>query len=272
MPESETDRPTITFLDTNALHYACLYLTQAKRHGLPPLGNCDGDLEGALQEITATDKMLRDLERGAWTIKHLHEQCREDPAAFAAHSCLSRMEFASGRLRGRAIVNAADPGMPERWWTRLCADEIRLLLSPDDHVDVTCPADALELDFSEAGVRLYETSPERMAEALRLAEQVLSRLYMETNDTIIYAAAVVMGAEEFVSYDEALRAFAECIADPTEAPAGRVRQQFQGARQAILGFLTDPASPSDETWLPTATHGKAKQWRFTLDTDGEELQ
>ena len=156
----DTGYRKVAFLDTNALHFVDLYLKQARGAGLYPFIDDKMDVDNAITEAktrlgSMSEKNLRKslghgLDILAWIVR---ERIRVE------YSPLSELELMTGRLRGKALLHAAEEGVPDRLWGRIRDDEIADRLAPDDFHEVKTTVDqlgaALKNGSPQTGVGRY---------------------------------------------------------------------------------------------------------------------
>ena len=193
----------IAFLDTNTLHFIGLYLECAKEKNLYPFGNSEGAIVKSREELTQiSEKGLRDnLKKGLETIAYL----KKDKSIEVEYAPVSELELLNGRIRGMAIVSAANEGIPDRMWTRFRENEIRERVSSSDLERLKEKIENTTLILEEAGVAVKSSDKERAGDVLDLAKGISSLVYMQTMDCIIYSSAIVAQADYLFTTDENLR-------------------------------------------------------------------
>ena len=186
------------FLDTNAVHYARLFLKFAKEKGLPPTGSRTDD-PGDLIRDTFSGRACRNHERGLKLVEYLREQT--DSGSRIEYSPVTRLELTAGLLRGKAMLEAAREGTAHRMWSRMDEREILASLTSAHFVDISDAMRNLESDFDAGGVDLIEADPGKMSEVWTLAPQVLGIVFLDLGDCAIYASALLAEADEFITAD-----------------------------------------------------------------------
>ena len=207
----DTGYRKVAFLDTNALHFVDLYLKQARGAGLYPFIDDKMDVDNAITEAktrlgSMSEKNLRKslghgLDILAWIVR---ERIRVE------YSPLSELELMTGRLRGKALLHAAEEGVPDRLWGRIRDDEIADRLAPDDFHEVKTAVDQLGAALKNLEIEV-SVNPEQAKDALDLAKHVSGLVYMGAVDCVIYSHALVAQADYLITNDGYLRTTVNCI-------------------------------------------------------------
>ena len=199
---NEEDRRQVVFLDTNALHYMHLYLTFASDENLYPFCPHDGSADEARQHLrtVASGNLRSSLSKGLEAIVDLSTTDSQ-----VEYSPVSELELIAGRARGRAIVKTATEGIPDRMWTRFHGEEISSRLNTEDLVEIGANIASLSTLLDEAGVQATVSDPDRVSDVFDLAKRVGSLVYVGFADSVIYASALVAGADYLITFDDYLR-------------------------------------------------------------------
>ncbi len=226
----------LLFLDTNAMHYARLYLEFAQERGIAPLGDGAAKPDEEIKR-TYTGRTCESYMNGCRLVDYLRSQCLSDACARVEYSPVTQLELVCGLLRGQAIVNAAQEGIPHRMWSRIDEGEILHRLKPSTYRDVERRIGAIDDLFVKADVTISETRPESMRDAWLLARRLLSLVYMDLGDLIVYASALLAEADEFITYDAYLKKVANKLQKPDGIDDPVDKECFRGARNTIVGFM-----------------------------------
>ena len=206
-----TEYRKVAFLDTNALHFVDLYLKHARGAGVYPFVDDKMDADKAITEAktgleSMSEKNLKkSLGHGlnvlAWIVR---ERLRVE------YSPLSEFELMAGRLRGKALLHAAEEGIPDRMWGRIRDDEIADRLVPDDFQEVKTAVDQFGAALKDLEIEVA-VNPERAKDALDLARHVSGLVYMGSVDCIIYSHALAAQADYLITNDDYLKTTVNCI-------------------------------------------------------------
>ena len=185
----------VAFLDTNILHFIHLYLTEAKKRDLFPM---NGDITKAQQHLSEmSDRRQREsLEKGLYVVDNLSmEDCS------VQYSLASEIELMVGRARGKALVNAASEGIPDRMWNHFRDQEIHERLNEKDLLDIRSDIGNMGEMLDEAGIDATASDGGRTKDVLDLAKHIVGLVYMGVVDSVIYANALVARADHLISND-----------------------------------------------------------------------
>ncbi len=199
----------IAFLDTNILHYIGIYLEYAKERGLYP----EGIKEEAIKIVNeqAGAELKRRLKQGLETVAFLAAQGVDVQVQY---SPISELELLNGRAKGKAILNAAEEGIPDRMWWRFREEEIRQRVGPTDLEKVKEGVDELASMLERSGIAVKTNDRDHTRDVLELAKGINGLIYMETMDSIIYASALVARADYLFTADQYLRNTVNFICRP----------------------------------------------------------
>lgn len=190
---------TVVYLDTNTLHYIQLYLNIVAQKELR-LPIDDDEFTASMEELP--DKEYRKAcRRGFYTLKHFQENQWS-----GLYSPFSEVELQVGRIKGKAFESIAKEGVPDRIWSRRLEErEISRRVTTEQLADIEKTIDdfasALE-DFEIVIRKDYETASR---DVFDLAKTIVSLVYMDSTDCIIYASALLARADYFITRDGYLR-------------------------------------------------------------------
>ena len=236
----------LVFLDTNTLHYIGIYLEYAKENDLFPRGAKDAakEKEEAAEKVKtlAEADLRKSLKRGLETVDFLATQ-----DVHVQYAPISELELLTGRTKGRAILNAAQEGVPDRMWSRFREDEIRERVPPTDLGDIKARINGLTAMLEESGVAVRTGRNDQTSEVLELAKGINGVVYMEPVDSIIYASALVAQADYLFTADEYLRKTVNNIHSPSgESRYEQIRRKLQQLVSQIM------LANADSVELPSA--------------------
>ena len=244
----KSDPHKIAFLDTNTLHCIGIYLEYAKKEDLFPwrIEDAAREKDMAIENVNdlADVGLKKSLKRGIETIDFLSTQDVQ-----VQYAPVSELELLIGRTKGKAIMSAAEEGVPDRMWSRLGEEEIHTRVGPNDLVDIKNRIDGLTTILEESGVAVKTGRSDQANDALELAKGINGLVYMDSMDSIIYASAIVAQADYLFTMDGYLRKTVHHIHSPRDKPRyEEIRQQLQQlVSQIILGSADDVVLPSAHT-------------------------
>lgn len=227
-PAPATASATVVFLDTNAVHYATLALAFGAKYHFDVLNQTAANTKAALQAkgITAWDRYVN----GACIVRYLNQRFLNTSAEFY-YSPITGLELLCGGLRGEAVKRAANIGVPHRWFSRMEEKEIRTCLESDGYDEVQHHhADIVTL-FGDVGITLNEKAID--AEVWSLARSLLENIFVDVQDCLVYASAIVTQADELITADSYLQDTVRCTNNPGAAPA-ELTARFKSVKDAIV--------------------------------------
>ena len=237
----------LAFLDTNTLHYIGIYLEYAKENALFPRGTKDTakEKDAAAENLNnlAEVDLRKSLKRGLETVYFLSTQDLQ-----VEYAPVSELELLTGRTKGKAIVSAAEEGVPDRMWSRFRENEIRERVTFTDLVNIKDKIDGLTSMLEESGVAVTTSRKDQTSEMLTLAKGINGLVYMEPIDSIIYASALVAQADYLFTADGYLKETVNYIYSPSGERYEEIRRKLlQFLSQIILGNIGDVELPSAYT-------------------------
>lgn len=195
MTESENQK--VAYLDTNTLHFIALYLNYAEDNKLYPFCiSKQEEHDAALKHLyQILDKELsKSLRKGLHTICYMLDSNLQ-----IEYSVVSEIELISGKARGKAIVNAAKEGIPDRMWSHLGEDEINRRLNLSDLMDIRNRTDNLSCRLEDLNIAVLNRG--RTRDVLELAKSIAGLIYMSPIDAVIYASALVAHSDYLITAD-----------------------------------------------------------------------
>lgn len=241
---NEEDRKLVVFLDTNALHLIHLYLARAEGEGLYPFAAGEDTIAKAREHLgnVQDSNLKKRLNQGLDIVAGLADP---EVDVRVEYSPVSELELMAGRAKGRAIVNAAGEGIPDRMWTRIYEEEISARLTTADLTDIKTSMERLGPAMERAGIPATVSDPDRTRDVLDMAKEIAGLVYLGIADSVIYASALVAGADCLITRDEYFRKTVNRIRNG-ENTYVEIKQKFRVLVGQIM--LTDP----DNIALPEA--------------------
>ena len=196
---NEEARPVVAFLDTNALHFIHLYLTLSEEQSLYPFAPEEAAIAEAEEHLGREHggELRKRLKQGLDIVASLAR-----PDVRVEYSPVSELELMAGRARGRAVENAAKEGIPDRMWTRFREEEIGARLTAADLTDIRTRVEGLGSALEGAGILATVSDPTRTRDVFDLAKDITGLVYLEMADSVIYASALIAGADYLITRDE----------------------------------------------------------------------
>lgn len=239
---NEEARPVVAFLDTNALHFIHLYLTFAEEQSLYPFAPEEAAIAEAEEHLGREHggELRKRLKQGLDIVASL---ARSDVRI--EYSPVSELELMAGRARGRAVENAAKEGIPDRMWTRFREEEISARLTTADLTDIRTKVEGLGSALERAGILATVSDPRRTRDVFDLAKDITGLVYLEMADSVIYASALIAGADYLITGDEYFRRTVNRIRTG-QKPYEEARRKLRD----VIGQIT--LDHSDRIALPEA--------------------
>lgn len=196
---NKEDDQTVVFLDTNALHYIHLYLMYAEKQSLYPFAPEEDAVEAKKHLDNVQEKSLkRGLQDGLCIVSSLSGP---DMDVRVEYSPVSELELIVGRARGKTTLKLAEEGVPERIWSKISEEEINSRLDIEDLRNAKVGVDGIGERLEKVGIQATSSNPRRTQDVLDLAKETAGLVYLESADNIIYASAIVAGADYVITKD-----------------------------------------------------------------------
>ena len=191
---------TVVFLDTNALHYVHLYLMYAEEQRLYPYAPGEDVFVKAKEHLDNVQdtSLKKGLQDGQDIVASLSGP---DMDVRVEYSSISELELIVGRARGKTTLKLAEEGVPERIWSKISEEQINSRLDIEDLMNVKAGVDEIGEKLEKAGIQATSSNPRRTQDVLVLAKEIAGLVYLESADNIIYASAIVAGADYVITKD-----------------------------------------------------------------------
>ena len=240
-----SDAPLGVVLDTNLLHSLRLYLAYADQQGRYPDPDAEWSGEGAQRPAELEEKSLREgLIAGGRTFHFLKDNDGELVRCPAVELELLRLG-ALARAQGNAMRS---PLGPNRVWTRLDEATVNWWLSVETRQSMVEDIEATFDTLAQEGIQVSELRPSESGDAVYLARQMMTVVYMGTLDSIVYAQALVVGAGHLLTRDGPFRRIVNRMHNPEGAANIAVSESLTGLVEAVTGtpltYDNFPVSPS----------------------------
>lgn len=258
MTEKNSDDLPVLFLDTNSIHYARLLLAFCENHGLNAFEDEFPVVEHKLQEQGIHSANYH--RSGYWTTRYLRDWCDKDGQII--YSPISRLELQCNQLRAVALLRAAGVDVPYRWFSRFEEREIRTHLGVDGYQVAHDDHMALERLFSDAGITISECPFDE--DTWRMAQSILRSVFVDVQDAIIYASAIMEQANAVVTGDNYLGETIAYAENPGGAAQG-LNELFETVREQLLeSYREITGAVSPEPMLPVRTTFRDMEQQLTV--------
>lgn len=224
----------VIFLDTNAVHFAVLAVSLCVANGEDITRICKQQFMQMLREL-GLKFVESHYEKGYFIVQYLLTRSRQDPDTMFYFSPMTRLELICGGLRGEAIVSASKSRVPNRWYTRLDEEEIRLYLEPDGYNNVNQNDELNSELLRNLGINLEENKSDK--DVLQFAAELLQSVFVDVQDCVVYASAFELQADEFISNDKYMGSVARGIANPGSAP-NDLEARFRTAKTQLSSWAS----------------------------------
>ena len=227
-----SDAPLGVVLDTNLLHSLRLYLAYANQQGRYPDPDAEWTGEDAQRPVELDEKSLRvALIAGGRTFHFLKDNDDELVRCPAVELELLRL-VAVTRAQGNAMRS---PLGPSRVWTRFDETAVNWWLSAQARQSVVEDIEATFDTLAQEGIGVSELRPSESGDAVYLARQMMTVVYMGTLDSIVYAHALVVGAGNLLTSDGRFRTVVNRLQKPQDAAEIAVSESLAGLVEAVTG-------------------------------------
>ena len=215
-------------LDTNVLHYVRLYLSYAKDGAhFPHPGVEWSSTENRICD-TIDDQRLRDaLLSGGRVLHFMKCNSAEISRCSAVELEWFRLEAFSCAL-GTAVRGSRVSG---RWFNRFDDRQVNRWMKPDDRKSIARSLDEIFATLDSLGVRVSDLGSSASSDVVWLARGIMTLVYMDPLDSVVYAHALVATATHLVTSDGPFRAVVNRFRNPpdearaeTEALSSLVRR------------------------------------------------
>ena len=242
----------VAFLDTNMLHYIGTYLGHAREANLYPwianLASHEEDdaideAKGSLDDCRE-DGYRDSLKRGLSAIGRIRKA-----HVRAEYSLVSALELLSGRARGKAVLQAAAEGVPERMWSRFPDREVGRRVTGNDLREAKKGVDGIAQLLREAGIEASATDAGRMRDVIDVANALGGVVFLSAMDSVIYANALAIEADYLLTADRYVRWVVNCIRNPDNQQFSEIKVKVEAIVRRIV--LLD----GDTVRLPEVRNG-----------------
>lgn len=195
----------MAFLDTNTLHYMGIYLAHSNKYEYPNIyEDKRSDLERRLkankERENSNDAYIKSVRQGFGVIDFLRAgNIRVE------YSPISELELVSGRIKGAAILAAAQESIPDRMWSQFREPEVRERMSIKETQQVSARVNVFLETLKGLEISIGYSDLQKDRDVLRLAKEIVSLVYMAGMDSIIYAWAIFSRADYLITFDESFK-------------------------------------------------------------------
>ena len=203
-------------LDTNVLHCVKLYLSYAEGKRRYPYKGVEWSVTQAYIKNSVKEQEVRDaLFCGGRVICFMQRNGVELVRCSAVEAEFFRLEAFSRGLR-TAIVRSRVRG---RWFSKFGDDDVNLWMTREDRQCVVASLDEAFERLDVLGIRVSDLTPASSSAAVWLARGIMTIVYMDAMDSVVYANALVAFATHLVTRDGPLRGLVNRFKNPLSPDA-----------------------------------------------------
>lgn len=206
----------VVVLDTNVLHCVQLYLSYAKDGPHFPHSGVEWSSTKACIGQTFDDERLRDaLLSGGRALHFLHRNGAEISRCPAVELEWFRLEAYSYALDA-AVRRSPVPG---RWFSRIDDKQVNWWLTPEDRRLIAASLDDTFETLDSFGIRVSDLGPSASTDVVWLARGIMTIVYMDPLDSVVYAHALVATATHLVTSDNPFKNVVNRFQNPLDDAA-----------------------------------------------------
>lgn len=231
----------VVVLDTNVLHFVRLYLTYAEgRRRYPHPGVQWSATEAYIRRTVEEEKIRKTLIWGGKVLHFMHSNGVELVRSSAVEAELFRLEASSRALRN-AMVRSRVRG---RWFSQLQDEEVNRWMTPRDRQSVVTSVEKTFETLDSLGVRVYDLEPGSSSDVVWLARGIMTMVYMDAMDSVVYANALDAAATHLVTSDRRFRDVVNDFKNPPSEEAEMYSEELSSLVKVCTGMeLAHPEFP-----------------------------
>ena len=230
-------------LDTNVLHDLRLYLAFAHDTESYPYHDVRWtQTHGRLPSNVAEKRLQGALRRGGLALYFLKENDAELFRCSPVELELLRLD-AFARAQGNAMSSSLVGG---RWWTHIPDADVNWWLAAQDRQSVVAGLEHTFATLEGFGIRVSGLDQGDSFDVVQLARQIMTIVYMDTLDCIVYAHALVVGATHLLTSDKAFGNLIRRFRKPKTAEisdSALLSSLVEDATGTPLAYTEFPQSP-----------------------------
>lgn len=218
------------FLDTMTLHNIRLCLEHANKEELqyPTDNKAISDLKKSFDNVQ--EKGLKQaFQTGLETIVQLSKYDIQ-----IEYASVSEIEMITGLTEGKVRLALADEGVPYRIWSGFSEKETRERITVEELDSIKTQVDNLGLMLRQSGLTVTQSDTRREDDVIRLAKGIVGLIYMREIDSIIYASAIIAGAECLFTADGNLSTVINSIQDGRDQRYRDIRQKLKNLFSSLI--------------------------------------
>ena len=229
MPSTEC----VVVLDTNVLHCVRLYLSYAEgKRRFPHQGLQWSVTEGYIRRRVEETKVRDALICGGRVLDFLHCNGVELVRCSAVEAELFRLEAFSRALRnamGRSRVRG-------RWFSRFEDEEVNRWMTQQDRKSIISTLNETFNALDSLGVRVTDLDPASSSDVVWLARGIMTMVYMDAMDSVVYANALVAAATHLVTSDGRFRNVVNAFKNPSSEAAKACSEELTSLVRECTGL------------------------------------
>ncbi len=206
----------VVVLDTNVLHCVRLYLSYVEDKRLYPCEEVQWSTTKAYIEGTIDEeKICETLLKGGQVLHFMQRNGAEISRCSAVELEWFRLEAYSCTL-GKAVCQSQVRG---RWFSRFDDRQVNWWMTPKDRQDIAASLDKTFDTFDSLGIRVSDLDSSASADVVWLARGIMTIVYMDPLDSVVYAHALAATATHLMTSDNPFRNVVNRFRNPTEEGA-----------------------------------------------------
>ena len=203
----------VVVLDTNILHCVRLYLSFAEDGSHFPHPGVEWSSTEDHIGHTISEERLRDaLLSGGRVLHFMKCNGAELSRCSAVELEWFRLEAFSCAL-GTAVRGSEVSG---RWFSRFDDRQVNWWMTPDDRESIAKSLDDTFATLDSLGVCVSDLGPSASSDVVWLARGIMTMVYMDPLDSVVYAHALVAAATHLVTSDGPFRAVVNRFRNPPD--------------------------------------------------------
>ena len=221
----------VVVLDTNVLHHVRLYLSYAEgEHRYPHNGVQWSRTEEQISNTVEEEKLRNGLHCGGRVLYFMQRNEVELVRCSAVEAELFRLEAYSLALRTAMTRPRRVQG---RWFSKFGDDEVNWWMTPESRQDVIGSLDETFATLDSLGIRVSELGPRSSSDVVWLARGIMTMVYMDAMDSVVYANALVAAATHLITCDGRFRNVVNGFRNPS-----RAKEACSQELSALVGVCT----------------------------------
>ena len=227
----------VVVLDTNVLHCVKLYLSYAKgRRRYPYAGVQWSSTEAYIGRRVAEQNVRDALVRGGRVLHFMQRNGAEVSRCSAVELEWFRLEAYSYAL-DTAVRRSRVRG---RWFSRFDDRQVNWWMTPEDRQFIASSLEETFEALDSFGIRVSDLDPSASTDVVWLARGIMTIVYMDPLDSVVFAHALVATATHLVTSDGPFKNMINRFQNPTEEGARADSDALSSLVQRCTGLELTP--------------------------------